>query len=145
MSRVVHFEIHASDVARARKFYEDVFHWKIEPWEGPLEYWLITTGPEGTPGINGGLLKRKGDAPVDGQPLSSFACTIGGLESIDATIRRAVAGGGKLVVPKAPIPGVGWLAYLKDTEGNIFGVMEDDRDSGARGTRSTRALPQTDA
>ncbi len=58
MPRPVHFEIHADDPERAAAFYRSVFDWEIEKWEGPREYWLVTTGPEGTPGINGGLMKR---------------------------------------------------------------------------------------
>ena len=61
MPRPVRFEIHASDPARARKFYGDLFGWTFREFGGgPIEYWLITTGPEGTPGINGGMLKRPG-------------------------------------------------------------------------------------
>jgi len=58
VSRVIHFEIPASDPERASKFYQKVFGWKIEKWPGPTEYWLVNTGAEGTPGINGGLMKE---------------------------------------------------------------------------------------
>lgn len=58
MPRVVHFEIDAEKPERAVKFYEKVFGWKIEKWKGPVDYWLITTGKEKEPGIDGGLAKR---------------------------------------------------------------------------------------
>src|SRR5882762_7349395 len=58
MSRVIHFEIPASDPERASAFYKKVFGWKIEKWPGPMEYWMVTTGAEGAPGINGGLMKN---------------------------------------------------------------------------------------
>ena len=58
MPRVIHFDIHAEDIARAKKFYEGVFDWKIERWEGALNYWNITTGKEGEPGINGDHLRN---------------------------------------------------------------------------------------
>jgi predicted enzyme related to lactoylglutathione lyase len=122
MNRVVHFEIHAENVSRAVEFYRTVFGWKIEKW-GPVEYWAVTTGPDSEPGINGGLLKRKG--PIDGTSVISYICTIQ-IPSVDECVARVVAAGGQNVVPKMPIPGVGWLAYCKDTEGNIFGVMQED-------------------
>jgi uncharacterized protein len=119
MPRPIHFEIPADDPARAIKFYETVFGWTFSKWgEGPMPYWLITTGPEGEPGINGGLMPRQNP----GQPCVN---TIGvaGLDASAALIERS---GGQVVVPKMPIPGIGWLAYCKDTEGHIFGIMQPD-------------------
>ncbi len=70
MNRIVHFEIHAADPERAVKFYKDVFGWEITEWVIPgveikdeNRYWLVTTGPETEPGINGGLLFRRGPEP----------------------------------------------------------------------------------
>jgi catechol 2,3-dioxygenase-like lactoylglutathione lyase family enzyme len=56
MPRVVHFEIYADDPEAVCPFYEDVFGWQIKKWNGPQEYWLVTTGGEGEPGINGGMM-----------------------------------------------------------------------------------------
>ena len=123
MPRVVHFEIHAADPERGVKFYESVFGWTFQKWEGPIEYWLITTGPDSEPGINGGLLRRQGD--IDGQAVIAYVCTIG-VDDLDATMAIVEANGGTVAVPKMPIPGMGWLAYYKDTEGNIFGIMQSD-------------------
>jgi len=123
MPRVVHFEIHAGDPQRAINFYEKLFGWTFQKWEGPMEYWMVITGPEGTPGINGGLLRRQGE--IDGQAVIAYVCTVD-VADIDASIASAEANGGKLALPKMPIPGVGWLAYYKDTEGNIFGMMQAD-------------------
>jgi uncharacterized protein len=125
MARVIHFEIHASDPERAIGFYEKVFGWSFHKWEGPMPYWLVTTGPEGEPGINGGLVQRQGGEPAEGQAVNSYVCTIG-VESIDASIKAVESAGAWVAVPKMPIPGVGWLAYYKDTEGNIFGMMQAD-------------------
>jgi hypothetical protein len=122
MNRVIHFEIHAADMKRAGHFYEELFNWKFEEYM-PEEYWLITTGPKGEPGIDGGLFKRKG--AVDGTAVIAYVCTIE-VASIDDSIRKAAALGGPNVVPKRGIPGVGWIAYSKDTEGNIFGMMQSD-------------------
>ena len=123
MPRVVHFEIHAANPERGVKFYEKVFGWTFQKWEGPIEYWLITTGPDSEPGINGGLLRRQGD--IDGQAVIAYVCTIG-VADLDATMAIVEANGGTVAVPKMPIPGMGWLAYYKDTEGNIFGIMQSD-------------------
>jgi predicted enzyme related to lactoylglutathione lyase len=123
MPRVIHFEIHAGDPDRAVKFYESLFGWTFQKWEGPMDYWLVTTGPDSQPGINGGLLRRQGD--IDGQAVIAYVCTID-VENIDASIAKAQSLGSQVVVPKMPIPGMGWLVYFKDTEGNIFGMMQAD-------------------
>jgi predicted enzyme related to lactoylglutathione lyase len=123
MSRVIHFEIHAGDPDRAVKFYESLFGWTFQKWEGPMDYWLVTTGPDSQPGINGGLLRRQGE--LDGQAVIAYVCTVD-VENIDAAITKAQSLGSQIVVPKMPIPGMGWLVYCKDTEGNIFGMMQAD-------------------
>ena len=123
MPRVIHFEIHAGDPDRAVKFYESLFGWSFQKWEGPMDYWLVNTGPDSQPGINGGLLRRQGE--IDGQAVIAYVCTVD-VENIDASIAKAQANGAQVVVPKMPIPGLGWLVYCKDTEGNIFGMMQAD-------------------
>lgn len=123
MPRVVHFEIHAGDPDRAVNFYSTVFGWSFQKWEGPMDYWLITTGPNDQPGINGGLVRRQGE--IDGQAVIAYVCTVD-VTDIDGATETALANGAQVVVPKMPIPGVGWLVYCKDTEGNIFGMMQAD-------------------
>lgn len=125
MSRPVHFEIHAADPERMAAFYTNLFGWTIQKWDGPMEYWTITTGAEGTPGIDGGMVKRMGDVPAEGSAVDAFVCTVG-VENCDAAVAKAVALGGTVALPKAPIPGMGWLAYVKDLDGNIMGLMEMD-------------------
>ena len=126
MSRVVHFEIHAEEPQRAIDFYESVFGWTFQKWEGPQEYYLITTGADAQPGINGGLMKRMG--AVDGTAVIAYVCTIAA-ESVDEAAGRVWDKGGQIVVPKMAVTGVGWLAYCKDPEGNIFGIMQEDREA----------------
>ena len=123
MPRVVHFEIHAADPNRAVNFYQTLFGWSFQKWEGPMEYWLVTTGPNDQPGINGGLVQRQGE--IDGQAVIAYVCTVD-VENLDASVQMAVDNGGQIALPKMPIPGMGWLAYCKDTEGNIFGMMQGD-------------------
>src|SRR5262249_35197490 len=112
MSRVVHFEIHAENPERAVAFYRNVFGWEFTHWQGPAEYWLIKTGPDGTPGINGGLLRRRGAGPVDGQAVNAYACTMD-VPSVDDYTTRIQSSGGTVVVPKMAVPGVSWLVYAK--------------------------------
>ena len=123
MPRVVHFEIHASDPERAVNFYKTLFDWQFQKWEGPMEYWLVITGPNDQPGINGGLVQRQGE--IDGQAVIAYVCTVD-VENLDASVQTAVDNSGQIALPKMPIPGMGWLAYCKDTEGNIFGMMQGD-------------------
>jgi predicted enzyme related to lactoylglutathione lyase len=123
MSRVVHFEIHAASPERAAAFYTKLFGWEFTKWPGPMDYWLIKTGPAGTPGIDGGLMQRQG--AIDGTAVIAYVCTVD-VEKIDASIAAAQAAGAVVVVPKMAIPTVGWLVYCKDTEGNIFGMMQND-------------------
>ena len=123
MPRVVHFEIHAADPERAVNFYQTLFGWSFQKWEGPMDYWLVTTGPNDQPGINGGLVRRQGE--IDGQAVIAYVCTVD-VENLDASVQTALDNGGQIALPKMPIPGMGWLAYCKDTEGNIFGMMQGD-------------------
>lgn len=118
MPRVIHFEIPADDPERAQAFYQDVFGWQFDKWEGPFDYWLITTGPQEELGIDGGLARRT-------DPSTGTENTVG-VESVDEALAKIEASGGKIVRPKSAIPGVGWVAYCEDTEGNLFGLMEDD-------------------
>jgi len=120
MSRVIHFEIPASNPERASAFYKKVFGWKSEKWPGPMEYWMVTTGAEGTPGINGGLMKNTN--------VKTTTNTIG-VDSVDGAVEAVKKAGGKLITPKTSIPTVGYFAYLEDTEGNLFGVMQADQNA----------------
>ena len=128
MGRVTHFEIHADDTDRAAGFYSALLGWRFQKWGGPMEYWLVTTGPDGTPGINGGLMKRQ--HPLSGNDgMIGYVCTAT-VSDLDGLLAKAPQLGGTPALPKMPVPGVGWLAYLKDTEGNVFGLMQPDPSAG---------------
>jgi len=118
MPKIDHFEINADDPLRAKSFYENVFKWKIEKWEGPLEYWLISAGDEDEPGINGGLQKRENKEDA----ITNYIT----VKSVDDIIKKIEENGGKIIKPKSPIPGVGYYAIFKDTEGNRLYLMEKD-------------------
>ena len=124
MPRPIHFEIHAEKPDRAIQFYTALFGWEFNKW-GEEPYWLVKTGDKGAPGIDGGLLQRRGPAPADMQPVNAFVCTMDVVD-VDASVKRIAELGGTIALPKMPIPTVGWLAYGKDTEGNLFGVMQMD-------------------
>lgn len=136
MNRVIHFEIHSANPERAAKFYNDVFGWNIQEWIIPdvqmpdeNRYWLVSTGDRAEPGIDGGILLRRGPAPAEGQAVNAFVCTMG-VEKVDECLGKVLAAGGSIAMAKMPIKGVGWIAYGKDTEGNIFGMMQDDKNAG---------------
>jgi predicted enzyme related to lactoylglutathione lyase len=117
MPRVVHFEIPAKDSAKMVAFYKEVFGWEFNSW-GDQQYWLIKTGERDTPGIDGGLyLPREG--------MTGTVNTID-VPNLDASVAKVKANGGQVIEAKMPIPGVGWLAYCKDVEGNLFGIMQAD-------------------
>ncbi|KAB1197486.1 MULTISPECIES: VOC family protein [Haloferax] len=125
MARVVHFDIDADDPERAIAFYSEVFGWEFEKWDGPMDYWLVTTGDPDTPGIDGGLAVRSGPAPDDDTPASAYTCTID-VDDVDSVVQSVAEHGGRVVDDVQTIPGVGRLASCVDTEGNRFGVMESD-------------------
>ena len=119
MPRIVHFEIYADDVDRAHNFYASLFGWEISRWDGPpqMDYRLVTTGTDG-PGINGAITRR----PPHGMRGMNYM----DVESIDQYLPRIQEGGGTVLQPKIPIPGVGFVAICQDTEGNPFGLFQND-------------------
>ena len=116
MPRVIHFDINAEKPEKLTEFYNQVFGWKFEKWEGPMDYWLIMTG-ENEPGIDGGLSRRERE--------TGTVNTIG-VSSIDEYVEKIKENEGVIIVPKTAVPGVGWTALFIDPEGNTFGLMEDD-------------------
>ena len=118
MPRVVHFEIPADEPERAAAFYGGVFGWQFQKWEGPVEYWLVSTGGPERPGIDGGLARRSPQMP-------GVVNTID-VPSVDDYAARIERSGGRIVAPKMAVPGVGWLAYAADPDGNTFGIMQAD-------------------
>ena len=123
MARVVHFEFPSTDTAASRKFYENVFGWQLNSWGGgEVEYWLVKTGEAGTPGIDGGL----------GGAANEFNATVNTIDvdDLDQTIRSVEANGGQVIMPKDEIPGVGWLAYVREPGGAVMGLMQSIQRTG---------------
>lgn len=130
MNRVIHFEIHAKDLDGAQNFYGSVFGWKISDL-GPQmgNYRMVSTGEDAPgaqwPGINGGITPRMGPPPSGGEPVNAFVCTIG-VADVDAYVDKVKAAGGSIALDKMQVPGVGWLVYVKDPEGNLFGMLQPE-------------------
>jgi hypothetical protein len=116
MPRVIHFEIPSRDPERLAAFYRRLFGWEITNW-GPVEYWLVNTGPESEPGIHGAIARR--------DPREGTRNTVS-VASADETLRKVGEAGGKALSPKMTVPGVGYHALCQDPEGNVFGIMEMD-------------------
>jgi uncharacterized protein len=118
MATIVHFDVPAEDPERAKKFYASLFDFKYQ-LVPEFQYNLITTtNLDGTPGVGGGLGKRMDPS----QHMTNYF----GVKSIDAAMKQVTKLGGKLVSPKMPVPGMGWLVNCMDTEGNAFGLWEEN-------------------
>jgi predicted enzyme related to lactoylglutathione lyase len=115
---IVHFEIPAGDVKRAKQFYSELFGWQFSTLPGFDEYWVFDTGdPEQDAG--GGLMARQ--AP--GQGIVHYIQ----VESVADYVTQVQALGGQVIFPRSPVPGMGWFAQFLDTEGNCFAIWESDR------------------
>ena len=122
MPKVVHFELPFDDAARANQFYADVFGWESSKFEGgPEEYYLQQTGGDDEPyGIGGALIERAAALNRGG------TLVVLGVDDLDAYIGKVTAAGCEIVTPRTPIPGVGYFANFRDTEGNVVGMFQDD-------------------
>jgi predicted enzyme related to lactoylglutathione lyase len=116
-NRVVHFEIPCDNPEKTIEFFKSVFGWNFQQF-GNESYWIAITGDEKTPGINGAIMKKRDPQ----QPLVNSI----NVDDIDAMTKAIEKAGGTVVVPKTPIPTVGYLAYFKDPDGNIHGIYQND-------------------
>jgi hypothetical protein len=124
MNRVVHFEIPAENLARAKTFYAENFGWKLNQLGPEMgDYVIVQTGPTDEKGmpqdkafINGGLMKR--------DPSASSPVLVIAVSDADATVEKVKKSGGKLVGEILDIPNVGRYARVQDTEGNVIGVIK---------------------
>ena len=116
MPTIVHFEIPADDVERAKKFYTDLFGWEIKKAE-EMDYWMIMTS--GEKAVDGGLMKRQQPQ----QPITNYI----DVPSIDEHAAKVEKLGGKVVVPKAAVPNYGYFVVCLDTENNVFALWQSDK------------------
>ncbi len=125
-ARVVHFELPADNVERAKTFYQKAFGWDISQYPG-MEYHMVgttevdqtTRQPKMPGGINGGMTKRNNE-------VKNTVITID-TQDIDATMKNVEKLGGKMVQKKQPVGDMGFTAYFKDTEGNVVGLWQSAR------------------
>ena len=110
--------MNVKDIQKTISFYEKVFGWKFQKWDGPMDYWLIMTGDEDEPGIDGGLGYEEEGFPKVVNTID--------VDDIDEVIKKIENNNGEIVRPKHAVPGVGWMAYFKDSEGVLSGVMQSD-------------------
>ena len=122
MSKIVHFEIPADDPQRAGTFYHDVLGWEVSRF-GEEPYWLVRAGADEEPGANGALVSR-------GDLHRSPVLTVG-VNDIDDALRQVQRYGGKVAQGKLPVPGMGWSAYVLDSEGNTIGLFQPDTSAAA--------------
>ena len=125
---IVHFEIYVDDLERAKKFYTQVLGWAFK-LEKEMNYTLVYPGGkiEDGPakiGINGGMLLRPGPAPENNMAApNAFVCTVA-VDDIDSVLSKVEENGGRIDMPVEEIPGVGKLAYIRDTEFNLIGLLQ---------------------
>jgi hypothetical protein len=123
MGKVVHFEIPADNLARAKKFYSTVFGWTLNEFP-EMEYTIVRTVesdengmPKELGAINGGMLQRQ-------DPVKAPIITIS-VDNMDQAAATIEKNGGKIIRPKMPVGDMGFAAYFKDTEGNVVGLWQN--------------------
>jgi uncharacterized protein len=121
-----YFDLSVSDVGAARAFFEHALGWRFQKFDMPYPYLRIRAGPEGEPGIDGGM-GAIGDAPLaEGRPMTLVTIPVADL---DATLARVTAAGGRIVEPRLAVPGIGWYATCAEPGGLKFGLIQADADA----------------
>ena len=121
MDRVVHFEILAPEPAKVQDFYANVFGWEIAKRQGAEDYWLATTGHDDALGINGALMTAR-----DGTPRTVVTVKV---DDLDASMADVAEHGGKIILGKMAVPGVGWIAYCVDPQGGTVGMVQREENA----------------
>jgi predicted enzyme related to lactoylglutathione lyase len=121
-NRIVHFEIEATDQERAKNFYARAFGWEMQQMgEDMSNYVVVVTGdPKEPGGINGGIYSSPPGAKKE---LNAFSCVVG-VDNIDQAMAKVKSAGGQVLGDKMDIPGIGTFVRGKDTEGNIFTMLQ---------------------
>lgn len=121
-----YFDLTVRDLARARVFFENVLGWRFNSFPMPYEYYRVQAGPEGEPGIDGGIGSIK-DTPLSGgNPLTQVTVPVPNLDDVTSLVQ---ANGGRIVEAKMPIPGVGWYATCAEPGGLFFGLIQADENA----------------
>lgn len=120
-----HFEIHASDVDRAKSFYGGLFGWSFHPMEGAEDVGYHLVDGEGIGdgrALTGGVMRRMGAAPETGAPVRGCTLTFE-VADCDERYEWALSNGGAEALPPTDYPGLGRAAYVEDGQGNIVGFI----------------------
>ncbi|MFZ1322825.1 MAG: VOC family protein [Ignavibacteria bacterium] len=117
-NRVVYFEIPSDEPERLMNFFEKVFGWEYEQFAD--DYWSAFSGNEDTQGINGAIMKKRDQKHTVVNTIS--------VDNIDEYVKKIESNGGKIVIPKFPVPSIGWVLYFTDPDGNLHGIWHEDRD-----------------
>lgn len=128
----IYFDLSVENLAEARRFFEAAFGWKFELFPMPYEYYRITAGAAGEPGIDGGIgqLAESGDGPD--RPLVNLVLPV---PDLDSMIEKVIACGGTVVEPRTPIPGIGWMATCAEPGGLKFGLLEANSNAALQGVK----------
>jgi len=121
MPRISYLDFSAEDPERAVNFYSKIFGWQINKWDGPMEFWEIKTGEPNELGIDGGLSKR--------DRIGQWTTPFINVSSVELYIAKIEAGGGRIIQPKAAIPGIGYTMLFKDTESNTIVLFEENKNT----------------
>jgi predicted enzyme related to lactoylglutathione lyase len=130
MPTIVHFEIPSDNLERTKKFYTDLFGWKMEkmPGTGEREYWMFSTTTNGEDqsssdgggseqrAISGGMMERQ----MPQEPIMIYI----GVDSVTEYSNKVERLGGKVIKQKTEVSGYGWFAICTDTENNGFALWE---------------------
>ncbi len=132
MDKVVHFEIPAENTERANKFYSEIFGWKIKGVNMGAPYNIVHTVevdekmmPKESGAINGGIFKKT-------EPLNAPIVIIA-VSDVDEYLKKIGASGGQIAREKRAVGDMGFVAYIKDTEGNIVGIWQEARGDWRKG------------
>ena len=121
-----YFDFTVKDLSLAKTFFENVFGWRFERFPMPYEYYRIQAGSDDEPGIDGGIGAIADTPTSGGRPLTQVTIPVTDLDRCVAQIEK---GGGQIVEPKMPIPGIGWIAACAEPGGLLFGILQADPDA----------------
>jgi hypothetical protein len=113
---IVHVEIPADNVQRGKEFYAQLFDWQFANAPDYEDYWMANLGEGTSQGV--ALMARQSP----GQMVTNYI----GVDSVAEYVARVEQLGGKVAMPRSPVPGMGWFAICQDTEGNMFGLWQND-------------------
>lgn len=133
---VVHWEFWSEDPTRASEFYRKVFGWEITSMP-EMNYNLVQTGGKG--GINGGIMTPERSGPWPGK-LSFYI----DVDNLDSFAKKIKAAGGKILVDKQQVPGMGAFSLFEDPDGRVLGIwkQQPQRAKAAPRKRSTKPAPR---